>query len=551
MAQILSSARNPEIAPRVIVKFKSEATLPYSMAAHAEHARMHAEAWGDLAARYAGVSLRPYFAMVGDSVFRRLQRRASAARWKQLGLKSYFAVSVPPGVDPAVVAKEVGGWNHVEFAHVEGEVALPNVQPDDDPLSYSQGYLNARPVGIDARWAWESTPVDGSGASIVDLESGWLKTHEDLPQGIPIIVGENNSGLGHGAAVLGILVAVDDKKGVVGIAPKATVRLASQYFDGVPNTAAAIILAIDQMQRAEILLLEITLFDFRIMNWLPAEIYPQVFDLIHFATHDLGIIVFEPTGSLPGLQGVDLDLYEDFEGKLMFNRGSPDFRDSGAIIVSAAFRTLPHGRIPYAHYGSRIDCFAWGNEFRCCSDGDKGEGHEGNPPEATYGVFGGASGATAIVAGAALLIQSLAIREGFGVLDPDEMRRVLSAPGLNTSSNETGDEQYDAEHKDDPDINRIGVMPDLSRIIVYLRMEKNAPWRWLVRLAWAWTIVLGGIIVTPIGPFCAVCGLDWQSALLARIVGGVLILAGAVGLGRSFAGRKIGAGKLGSGGPLN
>ena len=60
--------------------------------------------------------------------------------------------------------------------------------------------------------------------------------------------------------------------------------------------------------------------------------------------------------------------------------------------------------------------------------------------------FGGTSGASAIVAGCAIVLQGIARARGTP-LTPDRMRTLLSGP-FNTPSN-------------DPGVDRIGVMPDL------------------------------------------------------------------------------------------
>ena len=70
-----------------------------------------------------------------------------------------------------------------------------------------------------------------------------------------------------------------------------------------------------------------------------------------------------------------------------------------------------------------------------------------NPLTAERG-FGGTSGAGAIVAGAAVVLQGIARARGT-LLTPDRMRDLLSDRGFNTSSA-------------NPSSDRIGVMPNLK-----------------------------------------------------------------------------------------
>ena len=210
----------------------------------------------------------------------------------------------------------------------------PPVNPTDDPLSNKQGYLSAAPVGIDAHFAW--THADGSGIGFVDLEQGWTLDHEDLPAPIPVIGPSQqlSEWTGHGTAVLGIVAAVDNDKGVVGIAPQAKVRVVSQWFGSHFNTAEAIAAAIDQMQAGDVLLIETTAPPDAKLGWVPAEVQPLplVFDLIKMAT-SIGITVLEPAGNNIILKedgtvvgnGSNLDAFTDGNGKFVLNRATPDF----------------------------------------------------------------------------------------------------------------------------------------------------------------------------------------------------------------------------------
>jgi serine protease len=73
--------------------------------------------------------------------------------------------------------------------------------------------------------------------------------------------------------------------------------------------------------------------------YFPIEVAASTFNTIRVATV-LGITVVEA-----GANGkVDLDSYSSQDGKQIFNRGSGDFRDSGAIMVGAVTSTIPHSR---------------------------------------------------------------------------------------------------------------------------------------------------------------------------------------------------------------
>jgi Subtilase family len=191
-----------------------------------------------------------------------------------------------------------------------------------------------------------------------------------------------------------------------------------------------------------------------------------------------GIIVIEAGGNGSN----DLDAFRDVNGKAILNRGSADFQDSGAIMVGAASSAAPHSRLSFSNYGSRIDCFAWGENITTC-----GDGWTGNATNAYTAGFGGTSGATPMVTGSTLLVQSWRVGAGLNRHEPAEMRSTLSASS-NTASAA-------------PALDRIGVMPDLKAIVT---REGRA--RWIRYFAWAWMLVIGGLLITPGGVFCIRCG---------------------------------------------
>jgi hypothetical protein len=349
----------------------------------------------------------------------------------------------------------------VEQAYVELPVSEPVVDPSDDPYSTMQGYLDPAPDGIDARHAWTVPGGDGAGIAFIDLESGWKADHQDLSDQAPaLIFGSNkttNDSDEHGTAVLGEVVGVDNALGVVGIAPGvASVRLTS-WFDGVNGTtkhvADALMAAIAVLGFGDILVLEVQ----RGVNpaYRPTEVDPADFAAIQLAT-SLGIVVVEAAGN----GDFDLDTYTDASGAKVLNRGIPSaFRDSGAIMVGGARSDVPHDRLSVANtgfwgsnYGSRLDCYGWGENVTTCGYGDLAATPQGSPVPADYtATFAGTSSASAIVAGAALAVQGAAVAAQAPFrLSPAQMRTILATHGTPQGPNQAGN---------------IGVMPDLRTIL--------------------------------------------------------------------------------------
>jgi hypothetical protein len=467
----------PDYRPRVVVKFRPGVTLPYSAAAADALGARGGGEWSALAAANPGITLAPYFSTLPEPALRDLEARAQRGKG---GFSSYFAIETPAGAEPGRIAEAVAAWPNVETAYVEGgPTPPPLLNPADDPRNANQKYQDSAPAGIGARWAW--TQADGSGVGFVDLEQGWTLNHEDLAgAGITLISGVNTAYTGHGTAVLGEVVAVDNALGGMGIAPKAATRVVSQYRTGGGyNTAEAILSAVGVMAAGDVLLLEAQTSYPTAAGYVPVEVEQAVFDAIEFATSQ-GVVVVEAGGN----GSVDLDAFTDTLGRQVLNRSSPDFRDSGAIMVGAASSAVPHTRLGFSNFGSRIDCFGWGENIDSC-----GDGWTGNATTSYTSSFGGTSGASPIVTGAALLLQSWAVARGKPRFTPAELRARLSDPAVNT-------------HSANPAADRIGVMPDLEAMMARIRVAR--PWPYV--LAWAWIIIVGGLMITPGGVWCIKCG---------------------------------------------
>jgi hypothetical protein len=357
---------------------------------------------------------------------------------------SWYQIITPKALNPEQLANDVRGWKGVETAYVMRPVRPP-VDASNDPLSYSQGYLNAQPYGIDARYAWLFAGGDGAGIGFVDMEQGWNLQHHDLAAaGITLMSGVNHGFRPHGTSVLGEVLMVDNTIGGVGVAPSAKGRVVSQWRtpnSSSPNNADAIVSAIASMASGDVLLLEAQDLDpAGAKSFWPVEVADATYDAIVLAT-TLGVAVVEAAGN--GKH--NLDTYTNSSHKRIFDRTSPDFRDSGAIMVAAGSKAYPHTPASTSNHGNRIDCYAWGDQIATTKTNDAGTSND-----VYRGDFSGTSGASAIVAGAALIVQGLAQARLKHRYSPKDLRQVLKTNG--TPSN-------------NPAIDGIGVMPNLRGII--------------------------------------------------------------------------------------
>lgn len=434
--------------PRVVVKFRDHLELPYEEGLERGLDELGLGPGKRFLAAFPGVTITPVFSSVKPDEIRRLVDRAGRLDrdYPASNLLTYFAVRCPPGIEPEEVIKDLLTWPSVETAYLEGRPGPPPaVNAVDDPRSPSQGYLDPAPDGVDAEFPWGAVDPGGAGEAVgfVDCEQGWALNHEDLSAaGITLISGVNKAYFYHGTSVLGEVVAVDNTVGDVGIATHASTRVISEWRTAATyNTADAVLAAAATMAFGDVLLLETQYWGGTNPPW-PTEVQDAVFDAIRLASA-LGVVVVEAAGN----GGNDLDPYTDAGGHQILNRASADFRDSGAIMVGAASSVAPHSRLYFSNFGSRIDCYGWGENIdTLTTDG------AGTATNLYTSSFGGTSGASPIITGAALIVQSVMEATAGFRMSPRQVRAILADPATGTASAT-------------PASDRIGVMPNLQTIV--------------------------------------------------------------------------------------
>ncbi len=459
----LNSTVHKQVTKQLILKFKNEVNLPYQdgIEKFIKEEKQDPELIRILA-EYPNVTINRLFNSLNPKEIKNLGKEIKDSDHISSNLLNYYIVETQDDIDVQALLTKFEKSSLVETAYLQEEEAppaerLPNlsVNPYDEPRLTRQGYLEPAPLGINAPYAWSIKGGDGKGTTFVDMEYGWLFNHEDLVnQKIELISGQNKSEHhDHGTSVLGIVSAEDNNIGGIGIAPKAKVKVVSQIRDnGNYNTADAILSAVNNMQAGDILLLEAqaTYDGYGDKNYFPVEVKPDIFDAIRMGTNK-GIIIIEAGAN----GGNDLDQFRDRNGKQVLNRNSPDFKDSGAIMVGAASARVPHKRSYFSNYGSRVDVYGWGNAV---------DTTDAKPSEFITNLytssFAGTSSASPIIAGAAASIQGIAKNNQGRVYTPSQLRDILSDSSTGTKSN-------------DPTSDKIGVLPDLKAILSKLGFSPN------------------------------------------------------------------------------
>ncbi|GAB4100722.1 S8 family serine peptidase [Sinomonas halotolerans] len=423
----------------------------------------------------------------------RLTERLQGTAQESVGtdLLSYFSVTGFSG-SADELAEELAANDSVEAAFVKPP-AEPPIAPDDSlereaaaapaeeappvtpDFSANQGYLEAAPGGINARWAWTRPGGRGQGVRVIDVEGAWRFTHEDLllNQG-GVIGGTQSTDLGwrnHGTAVAGEISADHNSIGVLGIAPDANIRAISIFG---PGSAGAIRQAADALSAGDVILIELHRpgprhsFQSRAdqLGYIAVEWWPDDFAAIRYAL-GRGVIVVEAAGN--GAENLDDALYDTRPSGFPSSWTNP-FRggaaDSGAVVVGAGAPPVgTHGRdhgpgrsrLGFSNFGARVDAQGWGREVTTTGYG----GLQGGPNEDLWytDTFSGTSSASPIVVGAVACYQGISAA-GSGRKTPAQVRSRLRS---------TGSPQTDAP--DRPATQRIGNLPDLRALVGLIKVK--------------------------------------------------------------------------------
>lgn len=403
------------------------------------------------------------------AVLRELEERAQDMAQLYAPLR-YFSLEPPAIVDSIARSNALATLNEPTNQAAFGikrayEVVNPTYlpAPPKPPADTHQTFLNAAIDGINAEAAWREPGGYGHDVRFVDIEYSWYLQHPDLPAVETIYEDDftytytdpanpENAVQDHGTAMLGIVVAQhNDPRNAFGIAPSAEAYVLSSLLSDASHDLPGTILqaCISILRPGDVLLIEgqIEQLVNGAYTFLPVEVDPAVFDAIRFAVN-LGVVVIEPAGN--GNQ--DLDLLNG--PALGFPTWSPltdNALNSGAIMVAAGQLGVVGGVRTYArwtnsNYGARIDCFAHGDYLWSLSN------RSGSPYRSEEG---GTSAAAAIVAGAAVLVQSIFKQKdgGENVLSPERVRELLRDNGTPGSGTLTSS------------------LPDLARIVPLVKNE--------------------------------------------------------------------------------
>jgi hypothetical protein len=317
-----------------------------------------------------------------------------------------------------------------------------------------QDYLQpARYGGIDAMFAW-SHGAKGQDETLFVMESGCWCDHLEFMSEPASASGLGSSSVTtpfpgpepdpdllhsrqHGTSTLGVVLATENtrdlRKGVVGIAHQAKAQVslvAPGCWDSSPQFSNMVATVLNRHFSSNVIgsvvLLEMCYMPVGTNVWLPVETEPYVNAALKWFLSSTAVVI-----QAAGNSDVDLDN--------VWKAGSPYFEPegsapapTGAIIVGASRSKAPFAKTLLSNYNGpsrlvntgkgfdmkkpvepgKVHLFAWGEKVYTTSvELNRGSSDPPDPANDfvdSYTYMSGTSAAAAIVAGAALCIQSVA-----------------------------------------------------------------------------------------------------------------------------------------------
>jgi len=421
----------------VVVRFRTNPDWQYEDNLHLKLKEFKSDFWRLLCTKFGDLSVERLFKEQTAVELLNLEKRAADlnpdAKSRIGTFTSLFSIRGYDESEANAIAEMLADWELVE------EVDMESFLSDDEEINdcpivtaqqKNQKYLGEAPGGVEAKFAWSIPGGRGANQTLVDYETGWTLDHDSFKHlGItkPFCGGVKEIKRPHGTAVLGICAGKGASKG---IAPDIDLDsgVTSMYPDSLKKAKPIVDLA-GRLEKGDILLIEL---ESRRLSQkkLPFEDYLSVRTAIRNIV-DLGVIVVEAAGN--GSQNL---------------KGYPHIHacDSGAIIVAASNAYGEYCRHTGSNFGSRVNCFAWGEEVYTAVSYNEGD-------TSSYCIFDGTSSAAAIVAGCALSLQGAYEAKHKERLCPAKMRSLLSDPIHNTCP----DESCTVD---------MGVMPNLRNLIL-------------------------------------------------------------------------------------
>lgn len=420
--------------------------------------------WNELSEQFGGTArLTPRRAIQDSEQLDALIKKATANAesagvrgYRPMGYKHYFVMSIPSRSGPSAMDRYCDLKAGLTKLGAQVYLSMPT-RPADVSNSYVAAVRPTDAVGANLLTSKTGTPVSGAGEFVVDIEKAWLMAGinanppaASLPSRANAVESAELGDIGHGSAVAGIILGVGNNPTnptIGGLAPSAQfVKGACLEVSGTVDPSqtlastildAAVFLSQNAPEGTGVILIEQETWE-----RLPIESLPLEFAAIQTAAA-AGHIVVQPAGNggqdLNSVSGLWFDGTTQPDGTATLAARSLDPMQggptSGAITVAAGCSGIDPAagllgvRSAESNYGNLVDCWAWGDSIATVSVTKDQWGQPFTFPDPVG--FGGTSGASAIIAGAVLLMLQLSREAQQPRLNAGRLRDLLQGLDVN------------------------------------------------------------------------------------------------------------------------
>jgi hypothetical protein len=394
-----------------------------------------------------------------DAEYRSVQPTPTIAR-----LVRYTAFAFDRGTEAFSTLRCLRSLEGVGHAYLASGVEVPLPTASGAYVSKVSEIKELPQLGTDGLDVAEPPAVAPIGVRFADVEYDWNPSHEAFESQKPTLrTAKSWSAVegdwpndrqnrttpyfspkdywSHGTAAIGTVVG--RKLNYRGVAPGAPTFLSPVIPPSPPGAYANIFvpisfaiheavskLCVDPPILANlggVLLIEMQTQRDGLGPYRPCEFEPVIWEAIRLACAN-GVTVIEPAGN----GGIKLS--SAVGGVPKGFKGWPN--DSNAIVVGAVVAGT-RVRWVKSNYGHRVDCCGWSDGVVASACDDLGPVQ--NPPDpyptakdntSYYGDFSGTSAASAMIAGAAVVVQQFARTKFGGQIPPRLLRALLSSPTI-------------------------------------------------------------------------------------------------------------------------
>lgn len=412
------------------ITFKSNLSLPYDNSVNQLLPKQSPE-WYDLVSKYSDIELFPSIESISENEIINLQNLTNPRIQNPIDLTYNFNCSCRK-IDIQSIYLDIQNISIVENVEVCSEIEDydlgSNINKGEnlfiDSLFQHQTYFKDLISGVNLEGAWRFSGAKGTRQNLFVLGESYDTTHEETDHNKIINLNTNLYGnKRRDTGVLSLTSSLEDNRGMIGACPNLENTYFISYYDsnGTLNLTNAIELAIQTARQGDVILIHHWLQEINGYKSVPFEA-SDILRALFKKANVKGIIIVSSAGN----SNLNLENFRTAIGQHIFDKNSPDFDDSGSILVGNAEYNHLVGimqRNVDCNFGTRVSVCACGTNIMV-ADTLVGATHNW----LSYGGY-----ASAIIAGVACSIQgSLLQKRGIKLL-PGQLRTMLTWFGQTVS----------------------------------------------------------------------------------------------------------------------